>query len=138
MTQAFRKDIDDEDRPGIHWTNIVWYYNRYYNKQLTHAHYEAKTLKDLLTMIKDTVKIVEESSLLQSELGEDVEATHIMKMVEEIRRERVRRLDAGDETARIKFNKAIQLMGKPGVAAPATAKPVGVLKTVTTVAAPKP
>merc|ERR1711934_1269135 len=59
--------------------------------------------KDLLNMVKDTVTM--KDVLLVATLEEEPENFDIfVKMTEASRRDRARRIEAGDETARLKFS----------------------------------
>merc|ERR1712003_11865 len=55
-------------------------------------------------LIKDAVKI-NSKNMLEAELGEAEALEKFVKQTEEHRRERQRRMDAGDETAQLKFTK---------------------------------
>jgi len=140
LVQAFMHDADDEDRKGIHETNLSYYYNKYYHKTLTAKHYGKETNQAVLDMIKDSVAIDKDSSILGSNLEPDVEAVDIfVKLTEEGRRERTRRLDAGDETARLKFNPMLSQVTKPAPALPVstkTAAPGALLRPGVSVARP--
>jgi len=118
LVQAFMHDADDEERKGIHETNLVFYYNKYYHKQLTPKFYGKETSQDLIDMVKDAVSIDKDSAILGSNLEPDVDSLDIfVKLTEEGRRERTRRVDAGDETARLKFNPMLSQINKPAPAA---------------------
>jgi len=102
MAVCFKKDANDEDRTGIPMDHVGFYYNRYYNKQLNVKRYGLATFDELVNMIKDTVAT--KDSLLVSVHSEELDGFDIfVKLAEEHRRERQRRIDAGDETARLKF-----------------------------------
>merc|ERR1711972_1291948 len=105
LQYAFRKDVDDDDRPGVHDDHLAFFYTKYFRKTLNAKHFNATTHKELCALVKDTVKIDEETNLLVSPLPEDTEEFDIfVKLAEDRRRARQRRLDAGDETARIKYS----------------------------------
>merc|ERR1712062_207213 len=56
--------------------------------------------------VKDTVVIRPSDMVLEAQLSEDMDSFDIfVKLTEESRRERQRRLDAGDETVKLKFSK---------------------------------
>merc|ERR1712146_589896 len=61
---------------------------------------------ELVEMIKDTASISEDDRILNTVLTEDVEKSFniFVKFTEECRRERQRRIDAGDETAKLRFS----------------------------------
>merc|ERR1712136_90284 len=131
LVQAFRHDVQDPERVGVHESHLPFYFNKYYRKQLNAKYFGTNTNQDLVDLVKDTVRIDEEKQVLSSCLAED--AGHnpniFVKLTEENRRERQRRIDAGDETARLKFH---ALAMQPPQRAPAQ---VGVLPTQ---AAPRP
>merc|ERR1719460_601709 len=59
---------------------------------------------DFLEMIEDTISL-EENGMFKSLLPEDTQHAKFVKLAEEHRRDRARRVDAGDETAQLKFKK---------------------------------
>merc|ERR1712217_814758 len=122
---AFRKDVDDDDRPGVHDQHLGFYYTKYFRKTLNIKHFNVANNKELCDLVKDTVTIDDEKKVLTSALSEETEAFDIfVKLTEECRRERQRRIDAGDETAKIKFSPlAVQQPSSAKVGA--AAKPVG-------------
>lgn len=102
---AFRKDVDDDDRPGVHEQHLSFYYNKYFRKNLNPKHFAVNSNSELVALVKDTVVIGEDSQVLVSALADETEEFDIfVKQTEEKRRERQRRIDAGDETAKIKFS----------------------------------
>merc|ERR1712187_195681 len=65
------------------------------------------SLQDLIAgFVKDTVTLDGEPLMFSSNLTEEAQPDMFVKLTEEKRRERQRRIDAGDETARLKFNPA--------------------------------
>jgi len=128
LTHAFKHDVDDDQNPGIHETNLAYYYTKYFNKQFLPKHFGKESVKELMDFVKDSVKLDADNSVLATDLDTDVDTIDIfVKLTEECRRERQRRLDAGDETARIKFNAILTQVTKP--AQPVKAVGVGI-KTV--------
>jgi len=99
---SFKKDADDGDRVGIPLDHVSFYYTKYFHRQLIPKVYGLSDMEEVVAMIPDTVASAD--SILVSQLSEDLEGTDIfVKLAEEHRRERQRRIDAGDETARLKF-----------------------------------
>lgn len=90
-------------------------------------------------MIKDTVST--KDGLVVSTLSDDLESLEIfLKLTEEHRRERQRRIDAGDETARLKFqpppeSKPVAPKPKPEAEPKADAKPAAQKTEAKTVSA---
>jgi len=115
MVAAFKQDANDDDRTGIPLDHLGFYYSRYFSKPFESKRYGFPNNSEVITMVKDTVSIAD--GILTSSLGEEIESLDIfLKLSEEHRRERQRRIDAGDETARLKFM-------APQEAKPAAPKP---------------
>jgi len=133
LVKAFMHDCDDEDRKGVHETNFPYYYNKYYHKTMTAKMYGKDKNTEVVDMVKDTVTFCKDSSVLKTDLSSDEDSLDIfVKLTEEGRRERQRRMDAGDETARIKFNAQVNQVTKPAAAVATTTT---IHKTGTAVAA---
>lgn len=107
LAAAFLHDTDDPERMGIHEPHVGFYYQKYFKKQLTSKFYGAETLAALVTMVKDTVHLEPKHNVLLSLHGNGEDPSTMaafMKLTEGVRRERQRRLDSGDESARLKFS----------------------------------
>jgi len=127
LVLSFKVDCNDADRAGIPMDHLAFYFNKYYNKQFSSKTFGMTDNKDVIAMVKDSVST--KDGLVVSQLSDDLENLDIfLKLTEEGRRERQRRLDAGDETARLKFvqpaePKPAAPKPAPKPAAPAAAKP---------------
>jgi len=99
---SFVKDLDDPDRPGVPHKELGYYYQKYFHKQISAKQFACKDLDEVLNMMKDTVTLNDES-LLVAEHNDSEELITFVKLVEGVRRSRQRRIDGGDETARLKF-----------------------------------
>merc|ERR1712176_287650 len=105
LTEGFKKDVNDAERVGIPEAHFSYYYNKYFKRSLQPKMYKKDDLASLLKdYVKDTVAL--QDGLLVRKLAEAAssEAADFVKLQEEARRERQRRLDAGDESVRIKFD----------------------------------
>merc|ERR1712146_746532 len=101
LVRSFKEDTQDADRLGIHEDHIAFYYNRYFGKQLNPKLFGCDDFAGLVAMIKDTVSLDTAKKVMSSPLEDNLEGIDIfVKLTEENRRERQRRIDAGDETAR--------------------------------------
>ena len=69
-------------------------------------------LSALQDLIRETFTIAEKTTFLEAAQPEDTPMSQFVKMTEDHRRERQRRLDAGDETAELSFPKTSH--GKSG------------------------
>merc|ERR1719214_248392 len=97
------KDVDDEERVGIHENNVAFYYQRYFRRPFQTQSYGCSDLEALMKLLRDGIYIDPETSTMQSDLDCDTEEPMFLKLTEESRRERKRLIDLGDETARLKF-----------------------------------
>jgi len=111
LQKAFKHDVNDEDRLGIHEPHLQFYYQRYFKKQLNIKAFGVENAQELAKLIKDTAAW--EAEVLSTPLSLDIEedVSYFVKLAEENRRERQRRIDAGDETARLKITQGA--LGKP-------------------------
>jgi len=103
LLHSFKKDLNDSDRPSFTEKDLGFYYNRYFKKAFSLKSYNAKDLAGLVELIHDTLLVNKESSFLEPALSDDTPIANFVKLTEEHRRDRQRRLDAGDETAELKF-----------------------------------
>jgi len=104
LATAFKKDVNDEDRQKIPEQHLAFYFQKYFKKSISPKTFGKESLKDLITgFVKDTVTLEGEPMMFSSSLTEDAQPDMFVKLTEEKRRERQRRIDAGDETARLNF-----------------------------------
>jgi len=115
LVHAFRRDMDDTERATFHESHLTFYFSRYYKKTLDLKTYNVGSNKELVDMIKDTM-VVGADGMLEGQHGEDAPADSFVKLAEEHRRDRQRRLDAGDESAELKFAKPVPARMAPQVA----------------------
>lgn len=114
LVHAFKRDTGDPERTGIHKDHLGFYYNKYFKKQFNLRSYACDTLEKLVKLVKDTLAIESKTQTVGALLSDDLESFDMfMKLAEEHRRERVRRADAGDETAVLKFAPAAAFGGAP-------------------------
>jgi len=104
LVHAFKKDVDDPERPSFVENHLAFYYNKYFKKAFNVKMFGVNDNAGLIEFIKDTVKI-DAKNMLKAELGEETPLDNFVKQTEDHRRERQRRMDAGDETAQLKFTK---------------------------------
>merc|ERR1719253_819507 len=105
LVHAFKKDVNDAERPGIHTDHVVFYYNKYFRKNMVTKNYGVETYEDLTALVKDTVTVSKKNSVLEVHISDDLDSFNLfLKLTEECRRERRLMLDSGDESFAIKFN----------------------------------
>merc|ERR1712048_820452 len=107
LAHAFKRDVNDPDRVGIHLEHLPFYYNRYFKKPLNTKFYGVDTAKEILEHIRDTVVVSSKNQVIESLLPSDMETSGIFVMItEESRRDRKFRVDLGDASAKLKLQKA--------------------------------
>eukprot|EP00929_Paragymnodinium_shiwhaense_P093525 TRINITY_DN536_c0_g2_i1.p1 TRINITY_DN536_c0_g2~~TRINITY_DN536_c0_g2_i1.p1 ORF type:complete len:853 (+),score=268.28 TRINITY_DN536_c0_g2_i1:74-2560(+) len=112
LVKAFEQDVKDPDRNRVPEAHFGYYYVKYYKKMFAPKNFGKEALAEVLRMVADTVKLDEEGMLVSKLTEEESKSINIFVMLtEEARRERQRRLDAGDESARLKFNIAALKQG---------------------------
>merc|ERR1711957_368397 len=103
MAHAFRREINDPERTGIHLDHLAFYYQKYYSKQIVAKTYGVESFNDLVALIQDTV-VVTDKHVLDAHLDDEMETLQIfVKLTEEDRRHRNLRIDLGEESAKLKF-----------------------------------
>lgn len=106
LLHAFRRDVDDADRKGVPQDHLAFYYNLYYRKMFSQKSFGVEKVAEVVEFVKDTVSLNDKTGIMTTQLSDDIENFDIfVKLTEENRRERERRIDAGDETAQLKFSK---------------------------------
>merc|ERR1719401_901797 len=125
LVHAFKKDVKDPERTGIHEDNIGYYYTKYFRKSLSPAFFGLKTVRELLALVSDCIAI-SDKKVLHTALPATMESLNVFVLLtEEDRRDRARRVDLGEEGATIKMQTSTLLSGggvqgvspSPGVAA---------------------
>eukprot|EP00927_Polykrikos_kofoidii_P067127 TRINITY_DN6263_c4_g1_i1.p1 TRINITY_DN6263_c4_g1~~TRINITY_DN6263_c4_g1_i1.p1 ORF type:complete len:953 (+),score=221.58 TRINITY_DN6263_c4_g1_i1:66-2861(+) len=102
LVHAFKRDITDPDM-GVHVDHLAFYYNRYFKKALHPKIYGKETTKELLMLVEDTV-VITRKQFVEARLPIHLESHGLFVMItEECRRERTRRIDLGDDSARLKI-----------------------------------
>mmetsp|Transcript_31905 Transcript_31905/g.94860 ORF Transcript_31905/g.94860 Transcript_31905/m.94860 type:complete len:882 (-) Transcript_31905:62-2707(-) len=124
LVHAFKHDCGDAERTGFNTEHLAFYYNKYYKKGMNPKNYGVDTVENVLAMIKDTTVVC--GKVIESQVTDDLETNEVfVKLTEEARRERQRRIDSGDESAQLKFSAATSGLvgvGKGGVRPPMQGK----------------
>lgn len=103
LVHSFRADLNDADRPGFSEKDLAFYYNRYFKKTFDFRMFGVKDLAGLMAISKDIVSVTPPNNFIDVPLPDDADVAVFVKATEEHRRDRQRRLDAGDESAQLKF-----------------------------------
>jgi len=105
LAHAFRKEVNDPDRLGMPLEHLPFYYNKYFKKALNTKFYGVEGPRELLEYVRDTVIASGKNQVVEAQLPDDMESLGIFVMLtEESRRERMRRIDMGDDSARLKLS----------------------------------
>jgi len=105
LVHSFRMDVNDPERPSFHEKHLPFYYNRYFNKTFSLKTYGVSSVVELLELVRDTMEVTPGSSILDAQLAEDTPMDNFVKLTEDERRERLRRLDMGDEASALNFQR---------------------------------
>eukprot|EP00927_Polykrikos_kofoidii_P041705 TRINITY_DN3554_c0_g1_i1.p1 TRINITY_DN3554_c0_g1~~TRINITY_DN3554_c0_g1_i1.p1 ORF type:complete len:1021 (+),score=227.83 TRINITY_DN3554_c0_g1_i1:220-3063(+) len=105
LVHAFSRDVDDPDRPSFHQSHLNFYFDKYYKRAFSIDSFGCTTLEELVALIKETIVIDKTSSFVNSLCASDMPHEKFVRVVEEHRRDRQRCIDAGDETARLRFSR---------------------------------
>jgi len=97
LAHAFKRDVNDPERLGIHMDHLAFYYNRYFKKTLSPKDYGVESFKDIVDLVNDSVYTTAKS-VLESQLDGEMETFAVFaKLTEEARRYRALRLALGEE-----------------------------------------
>ena len=88
--------------PTLPQDHLPLYYSKLFNKQLTISHYGFTVFREHAQTINDTLVLKGES--LAPQLGKNTEFGHFVKLTADHRRNRIRRMDAGEEMVALKFS----------------------------------
>lgn len=105
LVHAFRKDLNDPDRPSFTEAHLAFYFDKYFRKGLDYKTYNVESFTGLLDLVKETTRVDEKTKFLTSVLEEVAPPERFVKVAEAHRRERQQRIDAGDETAKLQFSR---------------------------------
>lgn len=131
LLHAFLRDADDAERTGIPEAHVAHYFQLYYKMKLDPRKVAADGLPQILKVLKGQLELVDNKGgkMLRSKLDADIPWDDFVKDVEKYRRDRLRRIDAGDESAHLTFPRATPKAGVKGTGkgvakAPAKAAPI--------------
>mmetsp|Transcript_49219 Transcript_49219/g.138973 ORF Transcript_49219/g.138973 Transcript_49219/m.138973 type:complete len:854 (-) Transcript_49219:210-2771(-) len=131
LLHAFKKDLNDADRPSFVEAHLAFYYQKYFKKPFTLKTFGVDSVAGLARLTSDTFRVDEKSGFVEASLADDKTIAHFCQLTENHRRERARRFDAGDESAQLKFPRSSPAApkqpqappGRPTTATPAAWAP---------------
>mmetsp|Transcript_69923 Transcript_69923/g.167840 ORF Transcript_69923/g.167840 Transcript_69923/m.167840 type:complete len:806 (+) Transcript_69923:48-2465(+) len=115
LVLSYAADLNDPERPQFHESHASFYYSKYFKKALDLKSFKFDKFSQLTEVLQDTLEL-QEGGMLATKHAADAPLTLFAKLAEEHRRERQRRVDAGDETAMLRFTRvAMQPAQAPGM-----------------------
>merc|ERR1711957_638696 len=115
LAHGFKHDVEDPERPGLPEDHIAHYYKLYLGQQYNSQALGQKNLEGVVELLEGVVKLSGDSQkILEPVLGEDLELSRLVIMTEEERRNRVRRIEAGDESCILNIPKGEGRKGGAG------------------------
>eukprot|EP00397_Hematodinium_sp_SG-2012_P006978 GEMP01007017.1.p1 GENE.GEMP01007017.1~~GEMP01007017.1.p1 ORF type:complete len:736 (+),score=167.67 GEMP01007017.1:188-2395(+) len=103
MMQAF---VTETKRQGFHSKNLDHYYSLYFKRSLKLSAYGCADLQEMIETLVPDLLLTGSLLHLSPDSEQPVTSHHLLRLVEVERRDRRYRVDAGDETAKLKFSAA--------------------------------
>jgi len=112
LVHAVKKDSGKE---GIPTEDVKNCYMKYLKKSLNPKNYGVESVEEVLALVKDTAIIGARTKIVEPMVTEELAFNDIfVRLTEESRRDRQRRLDAGDVSAELKFPRPTPGSQNPG------------------------
>lgn len=126
LVHCFAHDVDDDERPGIPEAHMQHYYSVYFGGKLDASKLGCKDLAAAVKLLRQPAEIVDagKTRVLRSQLPADTAMEEFIRKVEGWRRDRLRRVEAGDESAVLNFPAPAKAAGKAPMAKVAAGKAV--------------
>ena len=103
LMHGFKKCSVDPHRPTFLAKHFACYYNTCFEKQFNINNFGFEKLSELSEFIKDVVEIKGAEECLERLLAHTADFAQFVELTEAHRRDRTRRVDAGDESALLRF-----------------------------------
>eukprot|EP00930_Biecheleria_cincta_P045615 TRINITY_DN3143_c0_g1_i1.p1 TRINITY_DN3143_c0_g1~~TRINITY_DN3143_c0_g1_i1.p1 ORF type:complete len:773 (+),score=123.22 TRINITY_DN3143_c0_g1_i1:43-2361(+) len=121
LHHAFLEDVADPDRPGIPEHHVSHYFQLYFGRSFDTHCLGVAGLTETVRLLREPLELADTDQgykILKSKLDKETAIDEFVLGVEKFRRDRCRRIDAGDESAELSFPKP-----QPKAAGPAKARP---------------
>eukprot|EP00928_Gymnodinium_smaydae_P018837 TRINITY_DN1717_c0_g1_i1.p1 TRINITY_DN1717_c0_g1~~TRINITY_DN1717_c0_g1_i1.p1 ORF type:complete len:883 (+),score=208.59 TRINITY_DN1717_c0_g1_i1:47-2650(+) len=102
LVHAFRKALEDPDRASFPESHLEYYYSKLFHKSFSVKAFACETFADLVKMINESID-VKDDGYLHTPLEESTSHSMFVQLTEQHRRDRENHVNAGDESARLKF-----------------------------------
>ncbi|CAJ1406374.1 unnamed protein product [Effrenium voratum] len=96
LVHGYKHCMKDPQRVSFHESHTQFYYEAFYKRALSLKQYGVDSVLELLQMVKDTMEVLK-NSVLDPQLSEDTPLENFLRLTEDARRLRLRRLDAGED-----------------------------------------
>lgn len=105
LVHGFVNDVDDAEHTGLPTEHLEHYYKLYYKRPFHARDLNCSKFSEVVELMADTFSIDDNAKRkpLLSKFEKDAQVVAFVKLVEEARRDRLRRIEAGDESARLKL-----------------------------------
>lgn len=116
LLHGFKKDLADPERPSFGEKHLSLLFNRYFGKAFDQDVFGVTRFEELVKLVKDALSL-DTNHMLVTALGADASHDTFVKLTEVHRRERIRLLDAGIESAELRFKEPAKMQLKTSPAA---------------------
>merc|ERR1719197_795378 len=82
LIHAFRKDLNDPDRPSFREEHLAYYFEKYFRKAFVVKNFGVENFTDFLELVEDSICLAEGSGMLESKLPEDTPHAKFVKIAE--------------------------------------------------------
>merc|ERR1719329_587840 len=72
VVHAFRRDVNDPDRPGVHLDHLAYYYHKYFKKPFRHASYGVSSMDDVIALVSDTMMCDPRTRVIESMVSDEL------------------------------------------------------------------
>lgn len=105
LVQAFVSDVDDAEHTGVPTEHLAHYFKVYYKRPFHPRDLNCSKISGVVELMSETFSIDDGAKRkpLLTKFARDTQIVAFVKVVEEARRDRLRRIEAGDESARLKL-----------------------------------
>lgn len=105
LVHGYKHCMNDPGRVSFHESHTQFYFETFWGKELSLRSYGVESIAELLRMVRDTIEVLPNNSVLDPQLSDDTPLENFVRLTEDYRRDRLRKLDAGDQTAALRLQK---------------------------------
>ncbi|CAE6920097.1 Hnrnpu [Symbiodinium sp. CCMP2592] len=105
LVHGYKHCMNDPGRVSFHESHTQFYFETFWGRELSLRNYGVESIAELLRMVRDTIEVLPNNSVLDPQLSDDTPLENFVRLTEDYRRDRLRKLDAGDQTAALRLQK---------------------------------